>query len=287
MFMTNLTLGFSPCPNDTFIFDAMVNQPDFAEGLGFNYIMEDVETLNQWAFEGRLQVTKLSYSSFLHLTDKYTLLDCGSALGRGVGPLLIQKRGGDIFPDHETLHQYLRQAKIAIPGINTTANLLFSLAFPEVHDKTEVLFSEIENAVLSGKYDCGLVIHESRFTYHQRGLEKLIDMGAWWEAESGAAIPLGGICVRKDISREVALKVEDAIRHSLAQSWINYPTLSGFVKDNAQEMDVDIMRKHIDLYVNDYTTSLGKEGRNAIDTLFAKARANGILKQEQGVVYLS
>jgi len=285
--MNDLTLGFSPCPNDTFIFDAMVNQPGFAGGLEFDFVMEDVETLNQWAFEGRLQITKLSYSSFLHLTDKYTLLDCGSALGRGVGPLLIRKKGGPLFPDHESLHKYLKQAKIAIPGINTTANLLFTLAFPGADNKTEVLFSEIENAVLEGKYDCGLVIHESRFTYQERGLDKLIDMGAWWESESGAAIPLGGICVRKDMDYAIALKVEDAIRRSLAESWRSYPVLSPFVKNNAQEMDGGVMRKHIDLYVNEYTTSLGTEGRNAIDTLFAKAKESGIIQQPFDRIYLS
>ena len=195
--MTDLTLGFSPCPNDTFIFDAMVNQPGFAPGLGFNYVMEDVETLNQWAFDGKLQITKLSYSAFLHLTDKYTLLDCGSALGRGVGPLLIQKKGQRKFNSHNELYDYLKNARIAIPGFNTTANLLFTLAFPEARDKTEVLFSEIENAVLSGHYDCGLGIHESRFTYQQKGLHKICDLGEVWEQREAAPIPLACIVARK------------------------------------------------------------------------------------------
>lgn len=285
--MTDLTLGFSPCPNDTFIFDAMVNQPGFAPGLGFNYVMEDVETLNQWAFEGKLQITKLSYSAFLHLTDKYTLLDCGSALGRGVGPLLIQKKGQRKFNSHNELHDYLKNARIAIPGFNTTANLLFTLAFPEARDKTEVLFSEIENAVLSGHYDCGLVIHESRFTYQQKGLDQLIDMGAWWETESGAAIPLGGICIRKDIPDSIAKEVEEAIRKSLSQSWDTYPVLSGFVKSNAQEMQEEVMRRHIELYVNDFSTSLGTEGRKAISTLFDKAQNSGIITGPSPQIYLS
>ncbi len=198
-------LGFSPCPNDTFIFDAMVNGKIDTQGLQFDYVMEDVETLNLWAFEGRLDITKLSYNSFLHLTGKYSLLDSGSALGRGVGPLLIRKASAI---DIDDLEDFLSHARIAIPGKNTTANLLFSLAFPKAVNKTEVLFSEIEQKVLDGEFDCGLVIHESRFTYHERGLEKLMDMGDWWERESGAAIPLGGICISKNIPYQIARQVE-------------------------------------------------------------------------------
>lgn len=243
-------------------------------GLGFNYIMEDVETLNQWAFEGKLAITKLSYNTYLQVANKYVLLDSGSALGRGVGPLLIQKNSGKPIAD---LGQYLKDAKIAIPGKNTTANLLFSLAFPEAQNKTEVLFSEIENLVLDGTYDCGLVIHESRFTYQQRGLEKLIDMGDWWEKESGSAIPLGGICIRRDIPASIATAVENMIRESVQFSWANYPVLSSFVKDNAQEMEEEVMRKHINLYVNDYSISLGKEGEMAVRTLFEKAAGSNLI----------
>lgn len=278
-----LTLGFSPCPNDTFIFDALVNNKMDTEGLRFHYVMEDVETLNQWAFEGKLAITKLSYNTYLQVADKYVLLDSGSALGRGVGPLLIQKEGSDPTGD---LSVYLKGASIAIPGKNTTANLLFSLAFPEAQHKTEVLFSEIENLVLDGTYDCGLVIHESRFTYQQRGLKKLMDMGDWWEKESGSAIPLGGICIRRDIPLSTATAVENKIRESIQLSWENYPALSSFVKENAQEMEEEVMRKHINLYVNDYSLSLGKEGEQAVRTLFGKAAAHNLIAKIPENIFL-
>ncbi len=278
-----LTLGFSPCPNDTFIFDAMVNHKMDTGLLQYDYVMEDVETLNQWAFEGKLAITKLSYNTLLKVNDKYALLDSGSALGRGVGPLVICKAGHEPAGD---LTAYLNQARIAIPGLHTTANLLFSLAFPEAKNKTEVLFSEIEEQVLQGAFDCGLVIHESRFTYQQRGLEKLVDMGDWWEQVSGSAIPLGGICIRRDIPLETAKQVEQQIRESLQLSWNNYPELSGFVTANAQEMEEAVMRQHINLYVNEYSTSLGAEGRNAVDTLFAKAKDNGLISPPAQSIYL-
>jgi 1,4-dihydroxy-6-naphthoate synthase len=270
-----LTLGFSPCPNDTFIFDAMINEGMDTEQLSFNYVMEDVETLNQWAFEGKLDITKLSYNTLLKVSDKYALLDSGSVI-------CTQSTAANI----DNLEDFLNNARIAIPGIHTTANLLFSLAYPNAKNKTEVLFSEIESSVLSGEFDCGLVIHESRFTYKQRGLEKLMDMGDWWEKTSGSAIPLGGICIRRNIPKETALKVEALIRKSLELSWNSYPELSAFVKNNAQEMEEEVMRKHINLYVNDYSISLGTEGRKAVDTLFSIAKENGLTQAEAKDVYL-
>jgi 1,4-dihydroxy-6-naphthoate synthase len=251
--------------------------------LEYEYVMEDVETLNQWAFEGKLAITKLSYNTLLKVNDKYALLDSGSALGRGVGPLVICKAGQEPAGG---LEAYLSQACIAIPGLHTTANLLFSLAFPEARNKTEVLFSEIEERVLRGEFDCGLVIHESRFTYQQRGLEKLMDMGDWWEQVSGSAIPLGGICIRRDIPYETAKQVERQIRESLQLSWKGYPELSGFVTANAQEMEEAVMRQHINLYVNEFSDSLGAEGRNAVDTLFARAKANGLITAPAQGIYL-
>ena len=264
-----LTLGFSPCPNDTFIFDAMVNGGIDTQGLKFDYVMEDVETLNQWAMEGRLHITKLSYSTFLHTVDKYALLHSGSALGRGVGPLLVARQPLDM--------SRMQDYRIAIPGVKTTANLLLTLAWPEARNKTELLFSEIESAVLNGDYDAGLIIHESRFTYAQKGLVKLADMGDWWEQTTGAAIPLGGIVVQRALGRDVATKVDDIIRRSLAKSWAGYPQLSEFIRCNAHEMEEDVMRRHIDLYVNEYTTDLGVTGRNAIQTLFDKAANAGLI----------
>jgi 1,4-dihydroxy-6-naphthoate synthase len=265
-----LTLGFSPCPNETFIFDAMVNGKIDTRGLSFDYVMEDVETLNQWAINTKLDITKLSYNAFLHTVDKYALLHSGSALGKGVGPLLIAKQPLD--PDDA------KKMRIAIPGINTTANLLLSLAFPEAKNKTEVLFSEIEQAVVDGKYDAGLIIHESRFTYEQKGLVKLIDLGDWWEHEMNAAIPLGGIVMKRKFDKELIETVDIILKESIAYGWKYYPELTPFVTENSQEMEERVMRQHIELYVNDYTTDLGKEGRAAINTLFEKAKEAGLLK---------
>lgn len=265
-----LTLGFSPCPNDTFIFDAMVNGKIDTHGLSFDYVMEDVGTLNAWAEAGKLDITKLSYSTFLHTVQHYALLHSGSALGKGVGPLLIARSPLDL--------KHIADYKIAIPGFNTTANLLLSLAYPEAKNKTEMLFSDIEHAVLGGEYDAGLVIHESRFTYHAKGLLKLMDMGDWWEQTTGAAIPLGGIVMRRSFDKELCATVDSIIRQSIAYSWAQYPGLADFIKDNAQEMQEEVMRQHINLYVNEYSSDLGETGRNAIQTLFDKAKAGGLIK---------
>jgi 1,4-dihydroxy-6-naphthoate synthase len=253
----------------------MVNGKIDTRGLSFDFVMEDVETLNRWASEGKLDITKLSYNAFLHNVDHYALLHSGSALGKGVGPLLIQKANGTIQNTAD-----LSNARIAIPGVQTTANLLFTLAHPEAKNKTEVLFSEIEERVLNGEFDCGLVIHESRFTYAQRGLEKIMDMGDWWEQTSGAAIPLGGIVIKRSFDEALCATVDAVIRESVLYSWKHYPTLAPFVTENAQEMQESVMRQHIDLYVNEYTTDLGETGEKAINTLFEKAREAGLISTQ-------
>ncbi|RYZ51537.1 MAG: 1,4-dihydroxy-6-naphthoate synthase [Sphingobacteriales bacterium] len=275
-----LTIGFSPCPNDTFIFDAMLHGKVDTEGLQFDLVLEDVETLNLWAMENRLDITKLSYSCFLRVVDDYALLHSGSALGQGVGPLLVAKD-----PQKANLQDpaWRSQAKIAIPGINTTANLLLSLAYPDLTARTEVLFSEIENEVLAGKFDAGLVIHESRFTYMSRGLHKLADLGDWWEHTMNAAIPLGGIVVRRSLGGALSAKIDRVIARSLAYAWEHYPALPPFVTANAQEMDEDVMRAHINLYVNEYTAALGEKGTASIHKLFKKAAATGIISNTQPV----
>lgn len=272
-----LTLGFSPCPNDTFIFDALVNGKIDTKGLSFDPVLEDVETLNRWADEGRLDVTKLSFNSFLHNSHQYALLHSGSALGQGVGPLLIAKEPLDLSK--------IADYKIAIPGVSTTANLLLTLAFPNAKDKTEVLFSEIENAVLEGRFDAGLVIHESRFTYQQRGLTKLLDLGDWWEREMSAAIPLGGIVMRRSFDRDLYDTVDSLIRESVQYSWKHYPELAPFVVNHAQEMDESVMRQHIELYVNDFTTELGTVGERSIQTLFQKAQQAGLLEAKEPAIF--
>lgn len=265
-----LTLGFSPCPNDTFIFDAMVNGKIDTKGIDFEYVLEDVETLNKWAFEERLDITKISYNTFLHTVDKYALLHSGSALGKGVGPLLIAKQPIELSE--------LKNINIAIPGLNTTANLLLSLAHPEATNKTPYVFNEIEDAVLNGDADAGLIIHENRFTYAAKGLHKLIDLGDWWEQTVQAAIPLGGIVARRSFDKELCATIDNIIKESVLYSWKHYPQLAGFITTHSQEMEEQVMRQHIELYVNEYTTDLGETGTKAIETLFSKAMQVGIIK---------
>ncbi len=253
------TLGFSPCPNDTFIFDALVNKKIDTEGLDFEVRLEDVETLNQLALRGKLDFSKISYGVLPLILDRYDLLDAGGALGKGVGPLLIAARPIPLSA--------IPQSRIAIPGERTTAHLLFSLAFPETKNRQFMVFSSIEEAVLSGKVDAGVIIHENRFTYQQKGLVRLMDLGEFWETETASPIPLGGIVGRRDLDTALSAKVNRLIRKSLEYAFDHYPQLSEYVKEHAQEMDEGVMRQHIDLYVNNYSLSLGTEGERAVQTL--------------------
>ena len=252
------SLGFSPCPNDTFIFDALVNKKIDTEGIDFTVELEDVQTLNRWAMQGKLDISKISYG-VLPLLEQYELLDAGGALGKGVGPLLIARQ-----PLALTEIDYCR---IAIPGEQTTAHLLFSLAFPEARNKRFMVFSGIEEAVLSDAVDCGVIIHENRFTYQQKGLVKLMDLGEFWERETGVPIPLGGIVVKRSLGSDLARTINALIRKSLEYAFERYPELPDYVKGHAQEMDERVMRQHIDLYVNNYSLSLGEDGERAISIL--------------------
>ena len=277
-----LTLGFSPCPNDTFIFDALVNKKIDTEGLDFDVRLEDVETLNQWAMQGQLDISKISYGVLPLVLDRYELLDAGGALGKGVGPLLIARR--PISLDD------ISECSIAIPGQRTTAHLLFSLAFPAARHKEFMIFSGIEDAVLTGKVDCGVIIHENRFTYQHKGLTKLLDLGEFWEKETGAPIPLGGIVLRGGQDPALAVKINTLIRKSLEYAFSHYPDLPDYVRDHAQEMDQQVMRQHIDLYVNNYSLSLGHDGEKAIQTLlqtYARlhARQDGSLHRPLSIVH--
>jgi 1,4-dihydroxy-6-naphthoate synthase len=254
-----LTLGFSPCPNDTFIFDALVNKKIDTGDFEFKTVLADVQTLNQWALQGSLDISKISYGVLPLILNNYNLLDAGGALGKGVGPLLIAKK--------EIPHSQINDCVIAVPGKNTTAHLLFSLAFPKAKNKQFIIFSEIEDAVLSGKADCGVIIHENRFTYQQKGLIKLIDLGEFWEDKTGCPIPLGGIVMNKKHDNELQKKINSLIKKSVEYAFSNYPLLPGYVKQHSQEMDEHVMRQHIDLYVNNYSIRLGDDGRNAVETL--------------------
>lgn len=262
-----LTLGFSPCPNDTFIFDALIHHKIDTEGLEFDVFFDDVETLNRKAFQGLLDITKLSFHAFAHVSHRYALLDAGAALGFGVGPLLISST--------EYRPQELRMKPdllLGIPGQYTTANFLVSIAFPELQHKTEVLFSEIEGRLLKNELDLGVIIHENRFTYAEKGLKKIVDLGDFWEQETGMPIPLGGIVVNRNLSTEIQLKVNRLLRKSVEYAFENPQASANFVRQHAQEMDERVRMQHIDLYVNQYSIDLGVLGRKAVELLFQKGQ---------------
>lgn len=270
-----LSLGFSPCPNDTFIFDALVHQKIDTKGLSFDVQYHDVETLNQKAFRRELDVTKLSYHAFAYAVEDYELLDAGSALGFGVGPLLIckdpalaqelQQYTGALLPEH------LRDLRIGIPGKFTTANFLLGLAFPLLQNKAEMVFSDIENALLQGDIDLGLIIHENRFTYAAKGLHKVIDLGDYWEKTTHCPIPLGGIVVRRDLPQDVKIQINELVHDSVAFAFENPKSGLDYIRMHAQEMEEAVMYQHIELYVNAYSQHLGVEGRNAVQTMFDRA----------------
>jgi 1,4-dihydroxy-6-naphthoate synthase len=254
----NLTIGLSPCPNDTFIFDAMLNGKIDTEGLTFTYQLEDVETLNRLAKTGSLDISKISYGALPPLLPYYRVLNAGGALGRGVGPVFISKK----FDTTSNLD--LSTMAVALPGIHTTAHLLFSLAYPEVKNKSFIPFHEIEAAVLQDTVDAGVIIHENRFTYQEKGLNKLADLGEVWEKNTGHPIPLGGIVARRNYDLSLLQKINRIIYNSLAYAFANHQVLPDFVTTNAQEMSEEIMRNHIDLYVNDFSLNLGTIGKFAV-----------------------
>jgi 1,4-dihydroxy-6-naphthoate synthase len=280
-----LSLGFSPCPNDTFIFDALIHHKIDTEGLDFEVFYDDVETLNQKAFRGELDISKLSYHAFAYVADSYVLLDSGSALGFGVGPMLICK------DDPEKLRAELEnpntQLKIGIPGKYTTANFLLGLAFPNALNKQELVFSDIENAVIDGRVDIGLIIHENRFTYQDKGLKKIIDLGDFWEKETGLAIPLGGIVANRTLPLDVQHKINRVLRRSVEFAFSNPKSGLEYIRSHAQEMSEEVMYKHIDLYVNKYSVELGDEGKKAIKLLFDTATEKNVIPEIKEDIFLT
>lgn len=265
-----LTLGFSTCPNDTFIFDALLHQKVDTEGLQFDVLLADVEELNRNAFDGTIDITKLSYHAYAYVADNYKLLTSGSALGYKNGPLLIGKH--KIYPDE------VADIKVAIPGKYTTANLLFSIAYPKVSEKKEYLFSDIEEAVLDGEVDAGVIIHENRFTYERKGLKKIVDLGEDWEEKTKNPIPLGGIVIHRKIDTETQQKVNRVLKRSVEYALADPNSSYLYVKKYAQELNDEVIKKHIDLYVNRFTVELGENGVNAVTTLFDKAKNERIIE---------
>lgn len=274
-----LSLGFSPCPNDTFMFDALVHGKVDTEGLRFDIVMEDVEALNQRALRREADIAKVSFAAYTKVTDSYQLLDAGSALGNGVGPLLISKIS--------YLESHVPNLRVAIPGKNTTANFLFSFFFPQATDKEEMIFSEIEDTILSGRADAGVIIHENRFTYEGKGLKKICDLGELWEKETGQPIPLGGIAVKRNLPAEIKEKINRVMRKSVEFALANPSSSYDYVKNHAQEMDEEVRRKHIDLYVNNFSLDLGRGGRKAIEIFFERALQAGIINSIPGNIFLN
>jgi len=278
-----LTLGFSPCPNDTFIFDALIHHKIDTEGLDFEVCFHDVETLNQKALKGELDITKLSFHAFAYVIDQYVLLDAGSALGFGVGPLLISKN--EYLANHPD--NLVKDLRVGIPGKYTTANFLLGIAFPHLQEKQEMVFSEIEQSLLDEKIDLGLIIHENRFTYQDKGLFKVMDLGNYWEQLTGCAIPLGGIVMNRKLDLETRHKVNSLIRKSVEFAFQNPKSGLDFIRLHAQEMEESVMYKHIELYVNKYSIDHGKGGRKAIDLLFSMAEKKGLIPKITNNIYLN
>ena len=280
-----LTLGFSPCPNDTFIFDALIHHKIDTEGLEFEVFYDDVETLNQKAFRGELDITKLSYHAFAYVASHYVLLDAGSALGFGVGPMLICKDNPEKLLSN--LKSQISNLKVGIPGKYTTANFLLGLAFPQATNKVELLFSDIEDAVLDGRIDVGLIIHENRFTYQDKGLKKIIDLGDYWEQLTGCAIPLGGIVANRNLPSAIQHKINRVLRKSVEFAFANPKSGLEFIRQHAQEMSEEEMYKHIELYVNKYSIDLGEEGKKAIKLLFDTALEKGVIPEIRENIFLN
>ena len=281
-----LTLGFSPCPNDTFIFDALIHGKIDTEGLTFNVSFDDVETLNQKAVKGELDISKLSFHALAYVAEQYALLDAGSALGFGVGPLLICKSENK-DKVISNLTSQISHLNTAIPGKYTTANFLLGIAYPQLTNKTEMVFSDIEDVLLHNEFDLGLIIHENRFTYEAKGLYKVLDLGAYWEEKFGCAIPLGGIVVNRNLPINIQHKVNRLVRKSVEYAFANPKSAVEFIRQHAQAMDEAVMFKHIELYVNKYSIDLGMEGRKAIDTLFEVATKNNVIPKLTKSLYVN
>lgn len=285
-----LSLGFSPCPNDTYIFDALIHHKIDTAGLEFDVEYHDVETLNNKAFKSELAITKLSYHAFAYAIEDYELLDAGSALGFGVGPILIT-RNKELAEELKAcagkeLPEKFKNICVAIPGKFTTANFLLGLAYPDLLNKKELVFSEIEEAVTDGEVDLGLIIHENRFTYQDRGLHKVIDLGDFWEKTTACPIPLGGIVVRRDLPQAVKIKINQLVQESVAYAFANPKSGIDYIRSHAQEMDEAVMYKHIELYVNAYSSDLGSVGRAAITKMFERAKSLNLIPETQKNIFL-
>lgn len=270
--MKALSIGFSPCPNDTFIFCGLVNGYISHSGWSLQpEMLEDVETLNEWAMKGLLDITKLSFHALGHVLDEYFLLNSGAALGRGCGPLLIA--GQKVDPSD------FKKMTVAVPGRFTTAAMLLRLYGPTWKNVVMMRFDEIMPALESGKVDCGVIIHESRFTYKGRGLQLIADLGAWWEKSSGYPIPLGGIAVKRSLGNDLIGEIDRAIHASIIWARKNPQLCQSYIKEHAQEMEDSVINDHIGLYVNLFSEDLGAEGIAAVKFFLEKGKQAGIFPE--------
>ncbi len=269
-----INIAFSPCPNDTYMFAALVNGWIDCGNYAFNPMIEDIEQLNIRSGNESADVLKMSVARFASVSERFHLLHSGNAVGRGCGPLLVGKR----IPAFEELSEM----RIAVPGKRTTANMLLGMFFPHVHRKSEIIFSEIENEILKNNFDAGVIIHESRFTYSYRGLLKIADLGELWEQETGMPLPLGCMAVKKSLSEKTKFETENLIRKSIRFAFDHPETVMPYVRLHAQEMDEQVMKQHIRLYVNEFSVDLGKEGKRAVDLILEKAAALRIVSPAPG-----
>lgn len=270
-----LTLGFSPCPNDTFMFDALVNGKIDTRGLSFEAKLSDIEKLNQQAINGEFDITKISFGVYSRIRDTYELLTAGCALGIGVGPLLISKK--------EFSNPQKEIKTVAIPGKNTTAYFLFKMFYPELRDVREIIFSDIERSVFEGEVDAGVIIHENRFTYQSKGLKKISDLGELWENKTGQPIPLGGIAIKRNLDETIKREVNDLIKKSVEFAFANPEESYKYVEKHAQEMSEEVRNKHIHLYVNNFSIDIGEIGKKAILKFFDSENSIAIAEQNRNL----
>ncbi|EKJ85834.1 putative solute-binding protein [Leptospira meyeri] len=262
-----ISLAYSPCPNDTFLFYHLIRNTNYP----VKEELYDVENLNEFAFQGKFPVTKLSFAAYFHIIEKYILLETGSALGRGCGPILVRKKNSKTdLNDYKQLY---------IPGMLTTANLLLSLYTNGTQKPTALRYDEIIPKVLSEEGSLGVIIHEERFTYEERGLEKVVDLGEWWEESTGYPIPLGAIAIRRDIPRDISLQFQSNLRESLKAAYLEPKEMMDYIRSNSQNKDDAVIKSHINLYVNDFTKNLGNEGHGAVEYLLKRAIEAGFIKK--------
>ena len=272
--MTQLSLGISPCPNDTFTFCAIAKRLIDLRGIDFHVYLHDVERLNRGCKELEYDISKISTAAYPHLQEHYALLYSGGALGRGCGPLIVARQNLDLAQ--------ITTARVAVPGLMTTAYLLVCLFAGQPLKVMPMRFDSIMPSVSRGECEFGVIIHEGRFTYHKYGLSLLLDLGQWWEEKTALPIPLGVIAIRKNLGQDLARKIDHLISESLALAWDSPQLTTDYVNEHAQEIESTVVKKHIDLYVNRYTRNMGEEGKNAILALLTMGAEIGILPKLHG-----